>query len=132
MFGTSPKDFILFFSLEYIYFSKNSIHSFQASKLIQPIDDRVKAFIFETVAEQRVTSSPQMKILVENYVRKLFEGSSLPDRLNRRFWPTLRDLQNHINLSVMRLRSSQCDQVCIALLIFLLQSPICFFYVFLF
>ena len=64
------------------------------------------------VAEHNITSVANMKILLEVYLKQeLFKDRPLPSKINKRFWPSLKDIRNHMALSIMRLRNSSYDQV---------------------
>ncbi|KAK3106823.1 hypothetical protein FSP39_000615 [Pinctada imbricata] len=82
-----------------------------AAALIQPIDARLKEYIRKMVAEHQISSVAYMKILLEVFVKQeLFQGQPLPSKINKRFWPSLKDIRNHMALTIMRLRDRSCDQ----------------------
>ncbi|XP_071174638.1 calcium-responsive transcription factor-like isoform X1 [Mytilus edulis] len=83
----------------------------EAACLIQPVDEGVKKFIQGMVFEQNIHSTRQMKLMVEMYVRQMFQNSTLPQKTNKRFWPSSKDVQNHIVFALMRQRNSTVDQV---------------------
>lgn len=63
--------------------------------MLQGIDQGLKDYIHEMVS-QGVYSISEMKPHLETYRRKQFEGRPMPDKANRRFWPTDRDITNHM------------------------------------
>ena len=86
---------------------------FQIGSLVQPIDDRIKKYIKKTVAESNITSSTQMKLLLDNHIKhELFKDSQMPSAINSRFWPSLKVIRNYILLGLMEIRNSNVDQVC--------------------
>lgn len=51
-----------------------------------------------------------MKKLLEEYLQSsehLFKGKELPSRNNTRYWPTLKQIRNHMMLATMRQRDNQ-------------------------
>ena len=52
--------------------------------------------------------------LREFLTNELFCGQQLPPEYNRRFFPTLKDLRNHIYRAIVQLRFSKCDQTNVA------------------
>ncbi|VDI02946.1 Hypothetical predicted protein [Mytilus galloprovincialis] len=70
--------------------------------LLQPVEEAVKKFIHSTVFEQNTTSTKEMGLLVEMYVRHRFQNDKLPPKTNKRFWPSLKDLQNHIAFALKK------------------------------
>ena len=86
--------------------------SFQDASLIQPIDDELKKYIQLMVIEHNVHNTAQMRLLLEIFVKQtLFAGQSVPSRLNKRFWPSMKDIKNHMALAVIRQRNTNVDQV---------------------
>ncbi|CAC5364762.1 unnamed protein product [Mytilus coruscus] len=63
------------------------------------------------VWENNVTSVPQMKVLLEVYMKEaLFPGQEIPAITNKRFWPSNIDIQNHIALAIKKQRNNNIDQ----------------------
>ena len=52
--------------------------------------------------------------LREFLTNELFCGQQLPPEYNHRFFPTLKDLRNHIYRAIVQLRFSKCDQTNVA------------------
>ena len=78
---------------------------------MQPVDSRIIDYIHQMVWETDVTSTSQIKILVEVFLKELFKGKQLPSRFNKRFWPTSKDIHNHVTFALMQQRNSTVDQV---------------------
>jgi len=54
-----------------------------------------------------------MKLMLEVYLKDtLFINDELPTRMDKRFWPSNKDIQNHIALAIKKQRNSNMDQVC--------------------
>lgn len=71
-----------------------------------PIDRDLSAFIQKKVTEG-VANTKEMKKLLEEYLQSsehLFKGKELPSRNNTRYWPTLKQIRNHMMLATMRQR----------------------------
>lgn len=74
-----------------------------------PIDRDLSAFIQKKVTEG-VANTKEMKKLLEEYLQSsehLFKGKELPSRNNTRYWPTLKQIRNHMMLATMRQRDNQ-------------------------
>ncbi|XP_071152186.1 calcium-responsive transcription factor-like, partial [Mytilus edulis] len=81
------------------------------ASLIQPIDEDLKKYIGLMVVQHQVGNTFQMKLLLEVYVKQtLFDGQNIPSRLNKRFWPSIKDIKNHMALALLRLRNTNVDQ----------------------
>jgi len=94
--------------------------TFKVASLIQPLDVEVKKFIKEMVSQNGYLTPSQMKILIENHLRNsIFKGGEIPPKTNSRFWPSNKQIRNHIGLARKNLRNSNIDQV---LYLILLQS----------
>lgn len=64
------------------------------------------------VWENNVTSVPQMKVLLEVYMKEaIFQGQEILAITNKRFWPSNIDIQNHIAIAIKKQRNSNTDQV---------------------
>jgi hypothetical protein len=64
------------------------------------------------VWENNITSVPQMKTLLEVFMKEaLFSGHHIPAITNKRFWPSNIDIQNHIALAIKKQRNNNIDQV---------------------
>lgn len=63
--------------------------------MLQAIDQGLKEYIHDMVS-QGVFALGEMKPHLETYRKSLFDGEPMPDRSNRRFWPTDRDITNHM------------------------------------
>lgn len=88
----------------------------QASAALQPMDKRLSQYIKQVVNEHGVTSTFKMKLLLEIFLKQsIFKDSPLPSKLNKRFWPSLKDIYNHMAAQFLKLRDSCVDQVCITL-----------------
>jgi hypothetical protein len=58
-------------------------------------------FIRKMVWENNITSVPQMKTLLEVFMKEaLFSGHHIPSITNKRFWPSNIDIQNHIKVFI--------------------------------
>jgi len=69
---------------------------FVAAGLKMPVHDRVKGFIRQQVHDG-VTNVAEVARHTESFVKhQLFPDQPLPSRLNRRYYPTRRDLTNLI------------------------------------
>ncbi|CAC5382485.1 unnamed protein product [Mytilus coruscus] len=65
------------------------------------------------VWKENITSVPQIRVLLEVYMKTtLFQGQDIPAIINKRFWPSNVDIQNHIALAVKKQRNKEIDQVC--------------------
>ncbi|XP_052083492.1 uncharacterized protein LOC127720780 [Mytilus californianus] len=83
----------------------------ESASLLLGIDDRLKEYIRKMVWEENITSVPQMRVLVEVYMKTtLFQGQDIPAIINKRFWPSNVDIQNHIALAVKKQRNKEIDQ----------------------
>jgi hypothetical protein len=59
------------------------------------------------VWENNITSVPQMKTLLEVFMKEaLFSGHLIPAITNKRFWPSNIDIQNHIALAIKKQRNN--------------------------
>ncbi|CAC5404529.1 unnamed protein product [Mytilus coruscus] len=88
------------------------------ASLIQPIDEDLKKYIGLMVVQHQVGSTFQMKLLLEVYVKQtLFNGHNIPSRLNKRFWPSIKDIKNHMALALLRLHNTNVDQAVVSELV---------------
>lgn len=79
---------------------------------LQPIglDEHVKRKINDLMAEG-VRNVPEMSRHLNHYVRhELFQGRSVPDKENRRFFPTKRAIQSRMYAASVRQQFSFIDQ----------------------
>ncbi|CAC5410250.1 SLC32A [Mytilus coruscus] len=84
---------------------------YKSASLLLGIDDRLKEYIRKMVWEENITSVPQMRVLLEVYMKTtLFQGQDIPAIINKRFWPSNVDIQNHIALAVKKQRNKEIDQ----------------------
>lgn len=84
----------------------------QASSILQPMDKRISNYIKKVVTEHGVTSTLKMKLLIEVFLKQsIFQNSPLPPKHNKRFWPSLKDIYNHMAGQFLKLRDSSFDQV---------------------
>ena len=61
-----------------------------------PVDDRVKEYIQQLVADG-IQTVPEVARHTESFVKhRLFSGQAVPSRLNRRYYPTRHDITNII------------------------------------
>lgn len=75
-----------------------------------PIDERVKAYIQQQAADG-ILNVGEVQRHAESFVRhQLFHGRRLPSRLNRRFFPTRRDIINIVYRARVSLMHSKIDQ----------------------
>ncbi|XP_042889353.1 calcium-responsive transcription factor-like isoform X2 [Penaeus japonicus] len=75
-----------------------------------PIDRHLSAFIQKKVTEEDITNTKEMKKLLEEHLQSsefLFKGKELPSRNNTRYWPTLKQIRNHVMLARMRQRENR-------------------------
>lgn len=99
--------------------SEHENHSMgEDASLIQPIDEDLKKYIGLMVVQHQVGNTFQMKLLLEVYVKQtLFDGQNIPSRLNKRFWPSIKDIKNHMALALLRLRNTNVDQAVVSELV---------------
>lgn len=84
----------------------------QASCILQPMDRRLSEYIKKIVMEHGVTSTLKMKLLLEVHLKEfIFKDTPLPPKYNKRFWPSLKDIYNHMGSQLLKLRDSCIDQV---------------------
>lgn len=72
-----------------------------------PIDRDLSAFIQKKVTEDGIANTKEMKKLLEEHLQSselLFKDKELPSRNNTRYWPTLKQIRNHMMLATMRQR----------------------------
>ncbi|XP_078312412.1 calcium-responsive transcription factor-like isoform X2 [Crassostrea virginica] len=82
-----------------------------ASSIMQPMDSRISNYIKKVVTEHGVTSTLKMKLLIEVFLKQsIFPDSPLPPKHNKRFWPSLKDIYNHMAVQFLKLRDSSFDQ----------------------
>ncbi|XP_069103000.1 uncharacterized protein [Argopecten irradians] len=87
----------------------------ESASLVQSLDERLKKHLRTLVWEHNITSGPQMRVLLEVHLKEsLFKGEPLPEKINKRFWPSKRDIQNHIALAIKKQRNSNVDQEIVA------------------
>lgn len=89
-------------------------HNFinQASSILQPMDKRLSDYIKKVVNEHGVTSTFKMKLLLGVFLRQyIFHNAPMPPKHNKRFWPSLKDIYNHMAAQFLKLRDSRVDQV---------------------
>ncbi|XP_063615030.1 calcium-responsive transcription factor-like [Penaeus indicus] len=75
-----------------------------------PIDRDLSAFIQKKVTEEGISNTKEMKKLLEEHLQSselLFKGKELPSKNNTRYWPTLKQIRNHMMLATMRQRDHQ-------------------------
>ena len=83
---------------------------FQEAEIQQQLDPRIVNFIRQQVAEG-VRNVKEVRRHIKSYVCKdLFKDQTPPSQNNRRFFPTKRNIRNHIYLATIRLRFSKIDQ----------------------
>jgi hypothetical protein len=86
------------------------ISCLQAESLTLPIDSRVIAKIKELV-RMNIIRVGEVQRHVEIFVKKdIFCGKEMPAANNRRFFPSRRDIANHIYAARQQLLKSRCDQ----------------------
>ena len=51
-----------------------------------------------------------MQRCITRFTKELFDGDELPDATNRRFFPTPRDIRNHMYNAEQELKHSKIDQ----------------------
>ncbi|CAC5382483.1 unnamed protein product [Mytilus coruscus] len=91
-------------------------HLKRRASLLLGIDDRLKEYIRKMVWEENITRVQQMRVLLEVYMKTtLFQGQDIPAIINKRFWPSNVDIQNHIALAVKKQRNKEIDQIDIKL-----------------
>lgn len=73
-----------------------AIAIFQKAGMLQNIDDGVKAHI-QLMVSQGVNFLSEMRPHLRQYLNLKFEGRPMPHRSNRRYWPTDRDIKNHMH-----------------------------------
>ena len=82
-----------------------AIHQLVDKKIIEKVGDLVA---------NNITNINEVRRFVEEYVKKqLFANASedeIPDPSNRKFYPTKKDLQNHIANSILSLKTCKDDQ----------------------
>lgn len=77
---------------------------------LQPIDEHLKRKINDLMAEG-VRNVPEMSRHLNHYARhELFQGRSVPDKENRRFFPTKRAIRSHMYAASVRQQFSFIDQ----------------------
>jgi len=82
----------------------------QAAGLKMPVDDRIKEFIRQLVADG-IQSVSEVTRHTESFVKhQLFSGQTLPSRLNPRYYPTRRDITNLIYRARLANMHSVVDQ----------------------
>jgi hypothetical protein len=87
--------------------------------MLQPMDKRLAEYIKQVVNEYGVTSTLKMRLLLEVYLKQfIFKDFQLPPKHNKRFWPSLKDIYNHMATQFLKLRDSSVDQVCLLLQFF--------------
>jgi len=75
-----------------------------------PVDERVKQYIRQLVADG-IQSVAEVARHTESFVKhQLFSGQTLPSRLNRRYYPTRRDVTNLIYRARLANMHSLVDQ----------------------
>ncbi|XP_021348263.1 uncharacterized protein LOC110447122 [Mizuhopecten yessoensis] len=90
----------------------------ESASMVQPLDDQLKNHLRTMVWEHNISTGLQMRILLEVHLKEtLFKGEEIPTKTNKRFWPSKRDLQNHIALAIKKQRNSNCDQEIVAELV---------------
>lgn len=83
----------------------------EASCTLQSMDRRLSDYIKKVVMEHSVTSTLKMKLLLEVYLKEfIFKDTPLPPKYNKRFWPSLKDIYNHMGSQLLKLRDSCIDQ----------------------
>lgn len=79
------------------------------------MDKRLSDYIKKVVHEHGVTSTLKMKLLLEVFLRQyIFPNAPMPPKHNKRFWPSLKDIYNHMAAQFLKLRDSRVDQVLFA------------------
>ncbi|XP_041373785.1 uncharacterized protein LOC121386837, partial [Gigantopelta aegis] len=82
----------------------------QIGGVLQPVDEVIRLKIRELVLEG-VTSVQETKRHLDIFVAKdLFLNKIKPKKNNRRFYPHINDIRNHMYLATMELRHSKIDQ----------------------
>lgn len=99
----------------YVSFPENDEHcnhlKGEASCILQPMDRRLSEYIKKIVMEHGVTSTLKMKLLLEVHLKEfIFKDTPLPPKYNKRFWPSLKDIYNHMGSQLLKLRDSCIDQ----------------------
>lgn len=75
------------------------------------MDKRLSDYIKKVVTEHGVTSTLKMKLLLEVFLRQyIFHNAPMPPKHNKRFWPSLKDIYNHMAAQFLKLRDSRVDQ----------------------
>lgn len=76
------------------------------------MDKRLSDYIKKVVHEHGVTSTLKMKLLLEVFLKQyIFPNAPMPPKHNKRFWPSLKDIYNHMAAQFLKLRDSRVDQV---------------------
>lgn len=71
---------------------------------MQMVDSRIIQKIHTLVVETGVRTVPEIRRHVDVYIKQIFEGQQLPSRPNRRFYPSDKDIRNHINSALVSMQ----------------------------
>ena len=83
----------------------------QVAELAHRVDPRLVQKMHELVSEG-VRNPKEMKRHLKSHVKKeIFNGEAVPSTENRRFFPRMKDIRNHIYTATVKLRYSKIDQV---------------------
>ena len=90
---------------------KNGIPSLtQESGIQQPLDHKIVKKKHQLVGRGVTQVNEMKRHLGEFLTTDLFPGCELPNSTNRRFFPTKRDVRNHISTATIKQRFAKCDQ----------------------
>jgi len=82
----------------------------KAAGIRLPVDDRVRQYVRQQVADG-IYNVAEVRRHTESFVkRQLFDGKTLPSKLNRRFFPHRRDYENLIYRARVETMRSLIDQ----------------------
>ena len=90
------------------------MHQLQVGGIRQTTDGQVVSRIQELVS-QGVTGVQEMRRHLKEYVEaNMFPGRELPPTTSRRYFPTTKDIHNHMYRAITKNRLSKCDQTNVA------------------
>ena len=82
----------------------------QASGINQAVDTRVITKIHDLV-NRGVTDVDEMRRHLREFVRiEIFPGGEMPPPTSRQYFPTKKDIYNHMYRAMVKSRFSNCDQ----------------------
>lgn len=63
------------------------------------------------LVEMGINKSSTVKTHLDAMVRKeLFSSKNLPPPTDRKFWPSMKDISNHVHMATVQMRGSNVDQ----------------------